>query len=229
MSTYHYKSDKLKEIVATPEYVPAICCTVGMKLQAVSEVTKSTGFKALENKLAEAIEATRHDWATRFVFPVLDLNVKALRKRFQLSYCQLLSLAAKGFVTQVRTEGYDANVAIMDLLAMHGDEVVAPLNITPHDFLVLLKEAAGMTIIPSPTVEHYMTDLLDKINGTSPPGGRGQEDGSSTRTSTRAAMAAAATLLAEQLTTAESAVAQATSHLDLMRALVDQTRALANE
>ena len=80
-STYHYKSDKLKEIVATPEYVPAICRTVGMKLQAVSEVTKSMGFKALEDKLAETIEATRRDWATRFVFPVLNLNVKALWKR----------------------------------------------------------------------------------------------------------------------------------------------------
>ena len=59
---------------------------------------------------------------------------------------------------------------------MHGDKVVAPLNITPHDFLVLLKEVAVMTIIPSPTVEYSMTDLLDKINSTSPPGGRGQED-----------------------------------------------------
>ena len=65
----------------------------------------------------------------------------------------------------------------MDLLAMHGDKVVAPLNITPHDFLVLLKEAAGMTIIPSPTVEHSMTDLLDKINSTSPLGGRRQGAG----------------------------------------------------
>ncbi len=39
---------------------------MGMKLQAVSEVTKSAGFKALKDKLAEAIEATLRDWATRF-------------------------------------------------------------------------------------------------------------------------------------------------------------------
>jgi hypothetical protein len=173
-SAYHYKSEKLKEMVATPEYVPAIGRIVGMKLQAVSEFTKITGFKALEDELAEVIEATRRDWATRFVFPVQDLNVKALRKRFQLSYCRLLSLAAKGFTAQVGTEGYDANVAIMDLLAMHGNEVVAPLNVTPHDFLVLLKEAAGMTIIPSPTVDHSMTELLDKINGMSPRGAGGR-------------------------------------------------------
>ena len=154
------------------------------------------------------------------------MNVKALRKRFQLSYCWLLLLAAKGFVAQVGTKGYDANVAIMDLLAMHGDEVVAPLNVTPHDFLVLLKE----TIIPSLTVEHSMTDLLDKINGTPPPWGRGQEDGSSmTTNATCVAMAAAATLLTKQLTAAESAVVQATSHLELMHALVNQACTVADE
>jgi hypothetical protein len=176
-STYHYKSDKLKEIVATPEDVPTICRTVGMKLQAVSEVTKSTGFKALEDKLAEAIKATQHDWTTSFVVLVLDFNVKALRKRFQLSYCWLLLLVTKGIVAQVGTKGYNANVAIMDFHVMHEDEVVTPLNITPHNFLVLLKEAVGMTIIPSPTVEHSMTDLLDKINSTSPLGGRRQGAG----------------------------------------------------
>ena len=225
-SAYHYKSEKLKDMIAIPEYVPAICRTVGMKLQAASEVTKSTGFKALEGELVEVIMAMRRDWATCFVFPVQDLNVKALRKRFQLSYCRLLSLAAKGFIVQVGTKGYDTNVAIMNLLAMHGNEIVAPLNV------VLLKEAAGMTIIPSPTVNHSMTELLNKINGMSPPGGRGrgQVNGSSTMTdATRAAAAAAATLFAEQLTAAESAVTQATSQLELMPALIDQAHAGANE
>ncbi len=55
---YHYKSEKLKEMIATPEYVLAVCQNVGMKLQAMSEVTKSVGFKALEDKLAKVIEAT---------------------------------------------------------------------------------------------------------------------------------------------------------------------------
>ncbi len=118
-SIFHYKSEKLKEMNASSEYIPAVCRTVGMKLQAVSEVTKSSGFKALEDELTEAIEATRCNWATRFVFPVFNMNVNALRKRFQLSFCRLLSLAAKGFIAQVGIEGYDPTVAVMDLLAMH--------------------------------------------------------------------------------------------------------------
>ena len=231
MSAFHYKNEKLEEMVATPEYVPAVCRTVGMKLQAVSEVTKSTGFKALEDELAEAIEATRREWATRFVLPVFDMNVKALRRRFQLSLCRLLSSAAKGFIAQVGTEGYDATVAIMDLFAMHGDEVIASLNVTPREFLTLLKETTGATIIPSPSVgQHSLSELLHQVNGTSPSRDRGQEDGSSTTVNAaQATAAAAANTIAEQLTSAEAAVAETTSHLELMRALVSQARAVADE
>jgi hypothetical protein len=229
-SASHFKSEKLKEMNATSEYVPAICRTVGMKLQAVPEVTKSLGFQALEDELTKAIQATRGDWATRFVLPVFDMNVKALRRRFQLSFCRLLSLTAKGFITQVGTKGYDAIVAVMDLLSTHGDEVLAPLNVTTHDFLVLLKEAAGTTIIASPTVGHSLSEVLHKINGTSPLEDRGQEDGGSTTTNAaRAAAAAAAITVNEQLTAAKSAVAQATSHLKLMHALVSQARVVADE
>ncbi len=120
------------------------------------------------------------------------MNVKAMRRRFQLSLCRLLSSAAKGFIALVGTEGYDATVAVMDFIAIHGDKVVATLNVTTHDFLVLFKEATGTTIIPSPTVEHSLSELLHKINGTSPSGDRGQEDGSSTTMNTACAAAAAA-------------------------------------
>jgi hypothetical protein len=54
---FHYKSEKLQEMRANPKYIPAICRTMGMKLQAVSEVTKSVGCKTLEDKLAGKIEA----------------------------------------------------------------------------------------------------------------------------------------------------------------------------
>jgi hypothetical protein len=203
-----------------------------MKLQALSEVAESSGFKTLNDELAEEIEATRRDWATRFYFPAYDMNVKALKKRFHLSFCRLMTLAAKGFIAQVGIGEYDATVAIMDLLSMHGAEVLAPLNVTTHDFLVLLKEATGTTIIPSPTVEHSLSDELHKINGTSSLDDRGQVDGSSTTTmnAPREATAAATNIVVnEQLTAAESAVAQAASHLELMRELTGQTLAMADE
>jgi hypothetical protein len=137
---------------ANPNYVPAVCRTVGMKLQAVSEVSKSMGFKTFEDKLEGEIQALRRDWATRFVFPAQDLNVHAMGKRFQLSFCRLVSKAAKVFITLEGAEEYNDSVAVMDLFAMHGNEVAAPLKVTPHDLLVLFKEAAGLTTIPFPTV-----------------------------------------------------------------------------
>jgi hypothetical protein len=72
--------------------------------------------------------------------------------------------------------------------------------------------------------------MLHKINGTSPTEDRGQVDGSSTSTNAaNAAAAAAAIAVNEQLTAAKSAVTQATSHIELMRALVGQARAVAND
>jgi hypothetical protein len=134
-----------------------------------------------------------------------------MRKGFQLSYCWLLSLAAKQFIAQVGTEGYNKSVAVMDLLAMRSNDIAAPLNVTPHDFLVLCKGATGLTNIPTPTVDHSMTELINKINGTPPLEAWGREDGSLTTTATaNAAAAAAANAIAKWLTAAESVVANAT-------------------
>ena len=113
-SISHFKSEKQKEMIATSEYVPTCCRYVGIKLQAVSEVAKSSGFKTLNDELNEGIEATRRDWEKRFYFPVYDMNVQALKKRFHLSFCRLMSLAAKGFIAQVGIGEYDATVAVMD-------------------------------------------------------------------------------------------------------------------
>ncbi len=113
---------------------------------------------------------------------------------------------------------------------MHGNDVAAPLNVTPHNFLVLFKEASGLTTIPTPTVDHSMTELIDKINGTPPLGARGQEDGSSTTTAAAsAAAAAAATAAVEQLTAAKLAVAEATTQKDLIHAIATQAQTIAEE
>jgi hypothetical protein len=172
-STFHYKSEKYKEMCANPEYVPAICQSVVMKLQALDEVTKSPGYKTLKDKPAKEIEALQRDWATRFVLPVQDLNVRAMKKRYQLSICWLLSMAAKGFIAQAGAKGYDANAAVMDLLTMHGNDTPTPLNINAHNFLLLFKEAAGLTIIPFPTVLHNLTDMINKVNSDALAGALG--------------------------------------------------------
>jgi uncharacterized protein YihD (DUF1040 family) len=53
-----------------------------LKLQALSEVAESSGFKALNDELTEEIMATQRNWAKRFVFPAYEMNFKAMWKRF---------------------------------------------------------------------------------------------------------------------------------------------------
>jgi len=107
-----------------------------------------------------------------------------------------------------------------------------PSTSPPTTFLYYSRKHTGATIIPSPTVEHTLSEELHKINGTSSSDDRGQEDGRSTTTMSapRAAVAAATNIVVnEQLTAAESAVAQAASHLELMRELAGQALVIADE
>ncbi len=60
-SAFHHKSEKYTEMRANPEYVPTICQIVGIKLQALDEVTKSPGYKTLEDELAKEIKALQRD------------------------------------------------------------------------------------------------------------------------------------------------------------------------
>jgi hypothetical protein len=100
---------------ANPEYIPTVCQSVGMRLQAIDKVTKrSPGYKTLEDELAKKIEALQRDWATQFFFPVQDLNVCAMKKWYQLSFCPLLSMAVKRFIAQAGAKGYDANTVVLD-------------------------------------------------------------------------------------------------------------------
>jgi hypothetical protein len=100
--------------------------------------------------------------------------------------------AARAAAAAVANIIVNEQLALGDFLFFCIHEVLAPLNVTTHDFLVLLKEATGTTIIPSPTVEHSLSEVLHKINGSSSSDDRGQEDGSSTTMNAACAAAAAA-------------------------------------
>ncbi len=63
-SIFHYKSKKYNEMRADPEYDPSVCRSVGMKLQAIDEVTKSPGYKTLEDNFTKEIKALQCNWAT---------------------------------------------------------------------------------------------------------------------------------------------------------------------
>jgi hypothetical protein len=108
----------------------------------------------------------------------------------------------------------------MDLLAMHGNDVTTPLNVNAHDFLILFKEAAGLMIIPFPTVLHNLTDVINKVNGDAQVGALGNNNknlarltaatmtmmmGMTTMTTTMMAAAAVATMAMTAAITATTA------------------------
>jgi hypothetical protein len=154
-------------------------------------------------------------------------------------------MAAKGFIAQAGADGYDANTAVMDLLAMHSNDVITPLNVNTHDFLILFKEATRLTIIPFPTVLHNLADVINKVNGDAQVSALGNNNknsarttaamttmtaGTTTTTTTTTAAAAAATTMTTAATTtmtATMATAEATATTLTMTAAM-ATSAVAN-
>jgi hypothetical protein len=203
-----------------------------MKCQVLDEVIKSLGYKTLKDELAKKIEAVCRDWAMQFLLPVQDLNIFAMKKRYQLSFCRLLSTAAKGFNAQASAKGYDANAAVMDLLAMHGDDVPTPLNVNAHDFLVLFKEAAGLTVISFPIILHNLTGVINKVNSDALAGALGNSNKilarmTMTTTTMMGAMVAMTMMAAAGAAAVAVVAATATTAATAMMALAATTATMA--
>jgi hypothetical protein len=205
-------------------YIPTICRNAGITLQALAEVQKTTGFKNLHDELVLATEALRRDWALRFVLPIQELNCGALKKQYQIAVCRLLTMAATDFIAQVGIEGYNAHLAVVDLLVTHTDKVMAPFSVNPHDFLDLYKEAAKLTTVPAPTVLHSMMGVIDEVNGVV-ASATGQDDSALTN----AMACAAAATLATQIATAEAAVTTANTQKELADTIARQAHSIAEE
>jgi hypothetical protein len=223
-SKFHYKSEKLNKMHADNAYIPTVCRNMGMTLQALVEVQKTTGFKSLQDELALETEVLRRNWALRFVLPIQEINCGALKKRYQLAIFGLLTMAAKGFIPQVGIKGYHAHLAVVDLLVTHMDKVMAPLSINPCNFLILYKEAAKLTTVPTPTVQHSMMGVVNDVNGVA-AAATGQDNPALT-----SAMAdAAAATIAAQITTAKAMVMTAIAQKELADAIAQQAHNIAEE
>jgi hypothetical protein len=152
----------------------------------------------------------------------LPVGYAALKKRYQLSICQLLSMVAKGFIAQVGIKGYNTHVAVMDLLATHTNNLITPLFVNVHNFLVFYKEAAKLTFVPIPTVTHSLSGVIDQVNGTAQEA-RGQDKPAA------ASADQAAMILLSKITAAKAAVAQAITQKDLACAIAEQATGIAEE
>jgi hypothetical protein len=133
-------------------------------------------------------------------------------------------MVAKGFIAQVGIKGYDAHVAAIDLLATQMNDVIVPLSVNVHNFLVIYKEAAKLTFVPTPTVTHSMSGVINQVNGATAPAEAREQDETSTDISNQAAA-----ILLTKIAAAKAAVAQATTHKDLAHAIAEQATGIAKE
>ena len=65
---------------ANNAYIPTVCWNMGMTLQALAEVQKTTGFKSLQDELALETEALRRDWASWLCYPFKNSTAEHSRR-----------------------------------------------------------------------------------------------------------------------------------------------------
>jgi hypothetical protein len=95
------------------------------------------------------------------------MNVEAKRTRYHFAICKWMRGLTAAFIAQTGVSNYNEDVAVMDLIATHQDEVLASLAIPLPTFLAAYKAANNLLGgIPSPTVIHNLKDKISRVNGT---------------------------------------------------------------
>jgi hypothetical protein len=131
------------------------------------EVQESQGFETLRSDLAADLEILRAQIMKEYVLKANDMNVKAKRTRYHFAICKWMRGLAAAFIAQTGVTNYNEDVAVMDLITTHQDEVLAFLAIPLPTFLAAYKAANNLLGgIPSPTVTHNLEDEISHANGT---------------------------------------------------------------
>ena len=72
------------------------------------------------------------------------MNVEAKRTRFHLAVCKWMRGLAAAFIAQAGVKNYSEDTAVIDLLALHQDQVLASLAIPLPTFLAAYKAANNL-------------------------------------------------------------------------------------
>ena len=139
-----YAEEKANETKSDPNYVSSSAKTLIIVLQAMPEVQESQGFKTLRGDLTAELENFRVKITKDYVLKANDLNVEAKRTRFHFAICKWMRGLAAAFIAQTGVTNYNEDVAIMDLIAVHQDDVLASLAIPLPKFLAAYKAANNL-------------------------------------------------------------------------------------
>jgi len=165
-STYFHRFTKLQDNRINNDYVPGNLKNFRIMLQTLDAVKESKDFKTLHSQMAVKLDAFKREMTKDFILAAEALTVKALKEKFQGSFCVLLASAAQGFIALTGTLAYSNHEAVMDLLATTPTLLIAePYTSDLDSFLRLYKTTHQLRCLPSPTVEHSLEEVLLGING----------------------------------------------------------------
>jgi len=165
-ATYYWKQKKHQEMESDADYVPS-SCKHGLTLNALQEVRESEDFITLSIQLEVKIAQSQRNLAT-YALRVYSMNCIAHQVRYKKALCKLLPAAARIFLAQFGIENYGVHQVVMDLLAMHSDEILSPFSNTLHNFLIIYRESNELAILPLPIVMNDIYHVIDAVNGPRP-------------------------------------------------------------
>ncbi len=79
-----------------------------------------------------------------YVLKVSDLNVAAKKTRYHVAVCKWMQGLAQAFTAQQGVKNYSKDVAIINLITKHRDDILVPLGMTTKTFLAAYKAANNL-------------------------------------------------------------------------------------
>ena len=162
-ATFHNKNAKLVKMRSDPSYIPN-SARIDLTLNVIEEVRRSPGFMALCTSL-QGIKERAQNEMRGILLQSHEMETTAHRIRFIKSICKSLPRVADGFLALLDTKNYRNHQAVIDLLASNTDDVLAPLKVTPVDFLKYYMEENKLATVPSSTVNNAIAAAIQTVNG----------------------------------------------------------------
>jgi hypothetical protein len=114
-------------------------------------IKKSEDTITLSEKVVAYVENSQHDFA-RFVVCAFEINRQEFTTRNIQALGRILHTLVSGMMTNLDVKGYDADVAVIDLVALKPDKIILSISTTIYILLKTYKDKRKLTELPAPTM-----------------------------------------------------------------------------
>ena len=79
-----------------------------------------------------------------YIIKVSNLNIATKKMRYHVAICKWMQGLAQVFTAQQGVKNYSKDVAIINLITKHRDDILVPLGMTTKTFLAAYKAANNL-------------------------------------------------------------------------------------